>query len=105
MTSPAPKVWRMRDPACPTDAVYVGRAWRDVPASKFGNPFHVGQRRSNFEPSDAPRMRAIEQFREWLLSKPELVEAAKAELRGKHLVCWCAPLACHADVLLEIANS
>lgn len=30
----------------------------------------------------------------------------KAELRGKNLACWC-PLdqPCHADVLLEIANS
>lgn len=28
----------------------------------------------------------------------------REELKGKDLVCWCAPLACHADVLLEIAN-
>ncbi|GAG87489.1 unnamed protein product, partial [marine sediment metagenome] len=26
------------------------------------------------------------------------------ELKGKDLVCWCAPLPCHADVLLELAN-
>jgi len=26
------------------------------------------------------------------------------ELRGKDLVCWCAPLPCHADILLELAN-
>jgi hypothetical protein len=33
------------------------------------------------------------------------IEEARAELRGKDLVCWC-PLAapCHADVLLEWAN-
>jgi hypothetical protein len=31
--------------------------------------------------------------------------AAKTELRGKDLVCWCAPKLCHADVLLEIANA
>ncbi len=30
----------------------------------------------------------------------------KRELRGKNLGCWCKPGAhCHADVLLEIANS
>jgi uncharacterized protein DUF4326 len=27
------------------------------------------------------------------------------ELRGRDLVCWCAPLACHGDVLVELANS
>jgi hypothetical protein len=27
-----------------------------------------------------------------------------AELRGKNLVCWCAPERCHAEVLIELAN-
>jgi hypothetical protein len=26
------------------------------------------------------------------------------ELRGKDLVCWCAPKPCHGDVLLRLAN-
>jgi len=26
------------------------------------------------------------------------------ELRGRDVVCWCAPLPCHADILLELAN-
>jgi hypothetical protein len=31
--------------------------------------------------------------------------AARHELRGKDLACWCPPdQPCHADVLLEIAN-
>ena len=35
---------------------------------------------------------------------PEL-EILRQELRGKNLACWCAPsCACHADVLLELAN-
>lgn len=33
-------------------------------------------------------------------------ERAPQELRGKNLACWCAiGAACHADVLLEIANT
>jgi Domain of unknown function (DUF4326) len=33
------------------------------------------------------------------------MEAARRELAGKDLACWCAPgLPCHADVLLGIAN-
>lgn len=32
-------------------------------------------------------------------------ETARAELRGRHLGCWCeAGASCHADVLLIIAN-
>ena len=34
-----------------------------------------------------------------------LAEAARAELAGKDLACWCKLTApCHADVLLELAN-
>jgi hypothetical protein len=29
---------------------------------------------------------------------------ALPELRGRDLVCWCAPLPCHGDVLLELAS-
>lgn len=36
----------------------------------------------------------------------ELRRAARSELRGKNLACYCKPDdACHADVLLELANS
>ena len=69
---------------------YIGRP------SKFGNPFVIGQHGS--------RADVIARYETWLLSQPALVEAAKRELRGKSLVCWCAPLACHGDVLLRNAN-
>ena len=70
--------------------VYVGRP------SKWGNPFQIG-------PSHT-REEVIEKYRLWLLHRPELM-AALPELRGKTLACWCAPLPCHADVLLELANA
>jgi len=47
----------------------------------------------------------IERYRAWLLSQPDLVARARRELAGKDLVCWCAPLACHGDVLIEVANN
>lgn len=77
--------------------VYVGRP------SKFGNPFTYK------EGTTAPficatREECIQKFEEWLLAQPELVAAAKAELKGKTLACWCHPLSCHADVLARIAN-
>ena len=71
--------------------VYIGRP------SKWGNPFRLA--------TNEPRELAVAKYRDWLMSKPELVAAAKRELRGKVLGCWCAPRACHGDVLLEVANS
>ena len=77
--------------------VYIGRG------SKFGNPY------SHLPNSAAPfpvetREDAIRLYEEWIRSQPELMEAAKKELRGKILGCWCAPLACHGDVLIRISN-
>jgi hypothetical protein len=74
----------------PPGSVYVGRP------TKWGNPFVIGR--------DGDRSEVIARFEQYLLDRPELVEAARRELRGKSLVCWCAPLACHADVLIRVAN-
>jgi hypothetical protein len=48
----------------------------------------------------------IKAFREYVLRWRETDERFAEQLRGKDLACWC-PLdqPCHADVLLEIANS
>ncbi|RWM69206.1 MULTISPECIES: DUF4326 domain-containing protein [Mesorhizobium] len=69
--------------------VYIGRP------SKWGNPFIIGR--------DGSREEVIEKYRAWFASQPELLDALD-ELRGRDLVCWCAPLACHGDVLVEFAN-
>lgn len=69
--------------------VYIGRP------GKWGNPFVIGR--------DGSRAEVIAKYRAWLASQPELLDALD-ELRGKDLVCWCAPLACHGDVLIELAN-
>ena len=42
-------------------------------------------------------------YRAWLLANPELLEKLP-ELKGKVLGCWCAPEACHGDILSELAN-
>ena len=74
----------------PKGAVYIGRP------SKWGNPFVIGK--------DGNRNEVVDKYRKWLMDRPELVAAAKRELFGKDLVCFCAPKTCHGDVLLEIAN-
>lgn len=90
MTDRTPAVYN-KHTGYPADAIYVGRG------SNFGNPFVVGV--------DGTREEVIAKYREWFLSRPKLVSKAKQELAGKDLVCFCAPKACHADVLLEIVNA
>jgi hypothetical protein len=75
----------------PTDRdVYIGRP------TKWGNPFVIGR--------DGNRQQVIEKFDRWVVNQPELMEAAKHELKGKRLVCWCAPELCHGDTLAAIAD-
>lgn len=99
------KGWKM-----PENTVYVGRP------SQLGNPFKSGDNE-----------RAVKLFRQCVCRFPvqghnincwrdaggsvaALVGIASGvlikDLRGKNLACWC-PIdqPCHADVLLELANS
>lgn len=76
--------------------VYIGRP------SKWGNPFsHQSGTLAKYKV--ATRNEAVSKYREWLLKQPELM-AELHELKGKTLGCWCAPQACHGDVLVELAN-
>ncbi|MDM4721347.1 DUF4326 domain-containing protein [Micromonospora sp. WMMA1363] len=79
--------WRM-----PPNTVYVGRP------TKWGNRFGA-------DATSASRTGAVRLFRLWVAEHPDYAGAARAELAGKNLACWC-PLdkPCHADVLLTIAN-
>jgi hypothetical protein len=70
--------------------IYIGRP------SKFGNPFKIGR--------DGNRAQVIEKYRAWISSQSELLAEVK-KLKGKRLGCWCKPLACHGDVLAEIADA
>jgi Domain of unknown function (DUF4326) len=53
---------------------------------------------------DGARGECIELYELWVRENEELM-AALAELRGKVLGCWCAPRACHGDVLVRLANA
>ena len=92
-----PKVLNKRTDVIPTDAVYVGRP------SKWGNPFKIGKDASGVRWN---REQVIELYRAWITDKDSSDNLLDdiGELKGKDLVCWCAPLPCHADVLLELAN-
>jgi Domain of unknown function (DUF4326) len=51
------------------------------------------------------RDEVIDLYHEFLRQNPELVAAARRDLAGKDLACWCSPdERCHADVLLAVAG-
>lgn len=80
--------------------VYIGR---EVPehglsGSKWGNPFVMA------DDSEGERQRAIDAYRDWIVTQPELMGSLE-ELRGLRLGCWCAPLGCHGDVLVELLGT
>ena len=72
--------------------VYIGRP------SRWGNPYRIG--------TDGTREEVIEAYRQRLWAD---VQAGRvtvedlSELDGRMLVCWCAPRACHGDVLVKAA--
>jgi hypothetical protein len=84
--------------------VYVGRQVRWAaenpyvrPPFDWRNPYRLG--------SKADRSAIIERYEtEHLAKHPDLLDRLP-ELRGKVLGCWCAPLACHGDVLARLAMS
>lgn len=101
------KGWRM-----PPNTVYVGRP------TKWGNPFivssdpdrleHYADYRKNVDLWDGWPLKdaatAVAAYRDMIAKRLSPIDVA--ELRGKNLACWC-PLdqPCHADVLLDLANS
>jgi hypothetical protein len=75
----------------PANIVWVGRG------SDWGNPFIMHR--------ESQREEVCEKFwkyAHWRLSiEPHWLEP----LKGKDLVCVCAPRECHAEILRELANA
>jgi hypothetical protein len=92
-----PRVIHVRDENKYDDVVYIGRP------SRWGNMWsHQAGTLAKYKV--ATREEAIAKFEEWIRSQPELMAAAKRELRNKNLACFCYPALCHGMILLKIAN-
>lgn len=79
------KGWKM-----PPNTVKVSRP------GKWGNPFSV---------AEYGRELAVANYRLRMLGLAAIGALDLSELRGKNLACWCRlDEACHADVLIEMAN-
>lgn len=94
----------------PPDTIYVGRP------TKWGNPFKVGEPQYNpnagqfglITPQSVTQ--CLELYKTYVnkcMNSPISWMAKDIhELRGKNLACFCSlDQKCHADILLEIANS
>jgi hypothetical protein len=124
----------------PVGAVYVGRAAPGLPASPFASPFPLRKKFHRQHPlrpfldaaitgacpAPAPRPGlahpchdvlipgtpavAVAAYRLWLATQPALIDAARTELAGRDIACWCPPPApgqpdlCHGAVLLTVAS-
>ena len=89
---------RVKGFRCPPNTIYVGRP------SKWGNPYTIVTIIEDRLFDVTTPEEAVRRYRETPAAS-QLRDAARLELRGKHLSCWC-PLTqpCHADVLLKWAN-
>lgn len=85
-----PRVLNLKDLQEGDKGVYIGRP------SIWGNPFTIGK--------DGTREQVIKWHAAWMMQQPELIALAKEQLKGQDLLCFCAPEACHGDLLLRIAN-
>ncbi len=85
---------------------YIGRATRDHRASPLGNPFVIGR--------DGARAEVIAKYEVWLRARiaardlailRELARLLNLLKRGPlTLLCWCAPEACHGDVVVRVLS-
>ncbi len=79
-----PKVYSLRKgaPKPPKGAVYIGRP------SRWGNPFLIGK--------DGNRDEVCDKFEREILPTLDI-----EPLRGKDLICYCAPNRCHGDSIIK----
>jgi hypothetical protein len=87
-----PRVLNQRIHGTPKGAAYVGRP------TIYGNPFKML--------TEDKRDEVCLAYDLWIQApaQAQLRERIKKNLKGKDLVCWCAPKRCHAETLLRIAN-
>lgn len=82
--------------------IYIGRvvSRRMIEASLWGNRNRINR--------DCDRDEAIRRYEHDLRLEfrrnPENLNHRLDELRGKRLGCWCAPGACHGDVLARVVD-
>jgi hypothetical protein len=80
-----PRLYNKHHGDAPADAVYIGRG------SPYGNRFVIGK--------DGDRAEVIRRF-----VCEQLPDMDVSELRGKSVICFCAPAPCHGTAIITKAN-
>lgn len=83
-------IYNSRNRNAPPGAVLVDRR------TPWGNPFVM------MDESD--RDKVCDQFAEYAKRRLEREPNWLEPLRGKDLICWCAPKRCHASTLIALAS-
>lgn len=126
------------DPVVPAGAVYVGRGSAGLKASPYKTPFGLRHQVGRYQPlrryldaalaevlgdrapdlaqpryafitAGSPQV-AVAAYRLWLAGQSALMAAARRDLAGRDLACWCPlpaagqPDLCHGAVLLRLAG-
>lgn len=81
-----------------SDSVYIGREnkQKGLKGSPFANPFPINE--------DNDRNQVISKFKNYFFNEINEGRITKEELlklKGKKLVCFCAPLPCHGDIIKQ----
>lgn len=88
----------------PDGAVYIGRHAPGLPGSRWANPHRIGKPCAVCGVTH-DRASAVRAYAANLAASPDMLAAARTELAGRDLACWCHPGApCHGDALLTAAN-
>jgi len=84
------KVVNLRKEKCD---VYIGRG------SIFGNPYRISKNRT--------REMVIDWYKEWFYNKLKdpFFRREVEKLRGQTLGCYCKPLPCHGDIIVEFLEN
>lgn len=85
-----PRVFNRHRGQVPENAVYIGRG------TEWGNPFNIGP--------DGDRDEVCDKYADRVAGDPHFQRRVIEELKGKDLVCSCAPLRCHGLTLVRVAN-
>ena len=73
--------------------VYCGRG------SPYGNPYRIGE--------DGYRSQVIEKYKKYFYKRLKNTDFKEKilYLKGKVLGCYCYPMKCHCDVIIEYLNN
>jgi len=93
------------------DDVYIGRFYQsstygNFPSSRWHNPYRIGTYFNKITgiTEEITREDSIRMYRDYITSNSKMMTFLP-ELKGKRLGCWCSPLACYGDILVELIES